>query len=1057
LFGIVGEGSGSFLKFTGSIGDFLVSVDQALKKGDRLHNFFVLLGSILAAPIRLLKQLASAIGELFGGFDQKASGGVSDSLDAMGRSMTPLQKLIQAISEAWRRFINSFGNAGQVIQPVVDGIVKVFQGITPALNSAIQSMNFSAILEVIRTGLLGGLVLMFKKFFAGGSFADALGGFGGGILGNISGAFDALTGSLKAMQTNIKADTLRKIAIAIALLTASVVALSFIDDKKLNKALAAMAIGFGQLLASMAILTKISGTAGFVKVPVIAASMILLAGAITLLTLAVRSLSSLSWGELIKGLTGVSVLLVVISQAAGPLSRNSAGMISAGLGITAIAVAMKILASAIGDFGGLSWGEIGKGLAGVAVGLALIAAASKLMPPGMVAIGAGLVAVALGLKILGSAVAQFGDMDWKVIGKGMVGIAGGLLIIAAAMNLMPKNMVVTAAGLLLVAIALKGVVSSIESFGGMSVGGLAKGLISLALALTILTVALYAMEGTLAGAAALAIAAAGLALLAPALVALGKQSWGQIVKGLVSLTAALVILGAAGILLEPVIPAMLGLGAALVLVGAGLALAGAGIALIGVGLSAIAVAGPVAVGILVQALVQLAESIPRVITKLVIGLLQVVQALAASAPKFVAAMAQILILLLDAIIKAAPKIAQAFTALLDMALSVIKSNQGKIIQAGFDLIIAFLKGINNNIPRVVSMFITIILTIINTVVGQLGRIVNAGAQLLAKFLIGIANNIATVVRSAVNVVLSFASGIAQTLGKITAQGLSIVTHLVSAVASGAAKLVSSGIKMVSNIITGIFDKLGDLASAGAKAAARFISSVAHAALELVDKGAQAIINFMNGVASAIRRYEPQMIRAGTNIGAAIISGLVSGITSSGGRIVSALGGVVGNAINAAKKKLHIKSPSRVFYEIGTNIIDGLALGITENEDTTTTAVESMVSNIADLANTIPSYLDGIIDMEPVITPVLDLTAVQAGADQMTGIIATTPVVAATSFGQASAISTAPPPGTEEAAQVPGTSVTFQQNNYSPEALSEVEIYRQTKNQISQLRTALALP
>ena len=45
---------------------------------------------------------------------------------------------------------------------------------------------------------------------------------------------------------------------------------------------------------------------------------------------------------------------------------------------------------------------------------------------------------------------------------------------------------------------------------------------------------------------------------------------------------------------------------------------------------------------------------------------------------------------------------------------------------------------------------------------------------------------------------------------------------------------------------------------------------------------------------------------------------------------------------------------------------------------------------------------------------------------------------------------------EQTAAAPGgTSVKFEQNNYSPEALTEIEIYRQTKNQLSQLKSALA--
>jgi hypothetical protein len=89
---------------------------------------------------------------------------------------------------------------------------------------------------------------------------------------------------------------------------------------------------------------------------------------------------------------------------------------------------------------------------------------------------------------------------------------------------------------------------------------------------------------------------------------------------------------------------------------------------------------------------------------------------------------------------------------------------------------------------------------------------------------------------------------------------------------------------------------------------------------------------------------------------------------------------------------------------------------------------------------------------------LDLTQVQAGADQKNTMINTAPVVGSTSFGQASAISsTQSPQGPAgDTTGQPPTTITYQQNNYSPESLSDIEIYRQTKNQLSQLRSALAI-
>ena len=901
LFGVVGEGSGSFLNFTGTIGDFLVSVDQAMKKGEGLNKFFDGLGSVLAVPIKLLGALGKALLSVVG-IKQKGSGGLGESLGEMSEKMDPLAQGIEKVNGAWESFLAMLGRIKTSLGPIIDAIGNVLSGIGDALSDAFSTANIQNTLAVLQTGLLGGIAIMIKKFVSGG-FAE---GLGGGIMGNIADSFDAVTGSLQAMQTNIKAGTLQKIAISIGILTASVVALSMIDPAKLNSALSAMAIGFGQLLGAMAILTNVSKSAGFLKVPFIAASLILLATAVGILTLAVTNLSQLSWEELGKGLAGVAVLLGAISLAVKPLSKGSMGMISAGLGITAIAVAMKILASAVKDFGGMSWGEIAKGLVAVAAALAGIGLASKLFPAGMVSIGVGLIAVSLGLKLLASAVGTFGNMAWGTIGKGMLTVAGGLLIIAGAMALMPPNMIVTAAGLVLVSLALKGIASVIQSFGDTPIGELAKGIGALAASLIVLGLALYGMSGSIAGAAALAVAAVGLALLAPAMERLGKQSWGEILKGLVSLAGALVIIGLASALLAPVIPTMLGLGVALLAIGGGLALAGAGIFLVGAGLSAIAVAGPAAIMILVKALESLVMAIPKFVIGVVMGLLTIVEKIAEVAPKFLAAFVKILITIVDAVIIVSPKLEKAIIALLTAALNVIDAMIPRMLETGFKLLMALLNGIGNNIGQVVVSVANIVITLLQALASKYPQIVAAGAETLVSMLKGIANNMRTVVTAAAEVIASFVSGIAQNMSKIAHAGTEVMTSLLSAISNYYQRMITTGMVLIARLITGIGDKAGDLVDAAQSAANKFIHAISSALNRLVSEGADAIIGLVRGMRQTIDSKSPELNREGALLGGAIVRGIASGIAAGAGGVLSALGGVVGRAVSSAKKKLHIE-------------------------------------------------------------------------------------------------------------------------------------------------------
>lgn len=82
----------------------------------------------------------------------------------------------------------------------------------------------------------------------------------------------------------------------------------------------------------------------------------------------------------------------------------------------------------------------------------------------------------------------------------------------------------------------------------------------------------------------------------------------------------------------------------------------------------------------------------------------------------------------------------------------------------------------------------------------------------------------------------------------------------------------------------------------------------------------------------------KMVTMGTDL----IMGLVNGITSAAGALVTAVTGAVGGAIDAAKKKLGIASPSKVFAEIGGYTGEGFAMGVDESAPEAQAAMTSMV-------------------------------------------------------------------------------------------------------------------
>lgn len=844
----LGGSSGGFLDFTGNVGDWLVHIDKVLKKGQGLTNFFSGLTAVL-----------TGIAKGFGAAGSKITG-VTDNL------------------------------AGKV-QPALQKVVDLFKNLGHSIANALSSTDTSNVLRALNVGLLAAIGLAIKKFFTTG-FQFDIGGIG--VIGQVQNSIRNMNITFMNMQRTLKSDALLKLGIAIALVTASIIALSLVDSEKLNSGITALAFAFAELLGAMKIMDQIGTVMSTVKMPVIAASLILLAGAIDLLVIAVVALAQLSWEQLLKGLGAVVVLLGALSAASIPLSANSKGMIQAGIGIAAMAV---------------------------------------------------------GINLLAGAVAIFGSMDLTTLAKGLGSVAAALVIIAAGMRVMPKGMVAQAAALVLIAAALQGIALALKVLGSSSWEEIGRGLASLAGALVILAIAMHAMTGTLAGSAALALAASSLALLAPALKLLGTMSWKEIARGLTALAAALIVLGVAGAVIQGISAGIIALGAAIFLFGAGVALFGAGINLIAKGLATLAKVGPESMAIVTDALVKFMQTLPQFVKALVDTLLEFVKEIAAHGPEFAKAFGVIIVTIANAIVKAAPQLGRAMSAIIVTLLQVIVDAAPRIIAAGITIILDLLKGISDNIGLVVKRATDIIVNFLGALSSNANRIVAAGFNFVISLVKGIADNIGKVSTAALSIITTIVTALTKGITQVVTAGGKILAGIVSGIAQNISKIIDKGGDIILAFVKGIGSKGSEIVTAAGNAAGKFINALSTAIVKLADTGATAMINFLHGIANVIRTREPEMIDAGVDIGTAIIDGMIKGLEKALPRLIKEAEHVVTSLPGKFIKVLGIGSPSKVFADIGGYIMDGLSLGISSDTgalDSITKSAYGIINGVKDV-------------------------------------------------------------------------------------------------------------
>lgn len=713
-------------------------------------------------------------------------------------------------------FLGILGTIWNVITTIGSKISEVCSGIGEVLADTFRSGDIAAGLDVLNGGLLAGILMGIKKFV--GSIEDSFDEVND-ILGNVTGILDSVRGCFEAYQQNLKAGTLLKIAGAIGILAASILVIATIKPEKLTASLGAITALFGELMGSLAIFSKISGDlTGTFKA---CTAMISISTAVLILASALKKLSSIDPEGIVKGLTAIGGLMAELALFLN-FAKLDGKMTSTSMGILILSSAMVVLASAVKKFGGMSWEEIGKGLASVGALLLEVSAFTKLTGSAkkVISTATAMVILASSMKIFASAIKDFGNMSWERLGRGLAAMAGALAEVTIAMRLLPKNMISLSTGLLVVGAALKVLASALKNMSGMSWNEIARGLVAMGGSLTILAVALNVMKGTIGGSAAMIVAAGALAILAPTLKLLGTMSWDEIARGLVTLAGAFTIIGVAGLVLQPLVPAILGLSASFALlgvaalgIGAGLFAAGAGISAIATGLGMLATVTTGSAAAIVAALTiiisGIASLIPAVAAKIGEAIIVLCKVITQGIPAIGEAIKAVVLTLVDVLVECVPALADGALKLLAGVLDALVKYTPQIVDSVFQFLIGVLEGIAQNLPGLIQAAVDVLMAFFSGIVDALSGI---DTDVLLKGIVGI--GLLSAIMMALSAVASLVPGAmigVLGVGAVIAE-MALVLAAIGALAQipGLSWLINEGGELLEGIGTAIGKFIGGI-------------------------------------------------------------------------------------------------------------------------------------------------------------------------------------------------------------------------------------------------------
>lgn len=755
--------------------------------------------------------IADAVGTMMGTLAEKLGNtdfsGVLDILNSIA---------VGGIALSVSKFLKSVTEPLEGLNGVLEGVTEILDGVRGCFEAYQTNLKAGTLLKIgAAIALLAGSIVAISLIDSDKLSAS---------LGAITVLFANLLGAM-AIFNKISSDTgkvskactaMIAMSVAVSILAGALKKVSDLDWGELARGLVGIAG-----LTTIVVASSKAMASSQKQVMKGATSLIIFGAAIKILASACEDLSKLQWDELGRELTGVGVLFAEIAVFLR-VAKFNGKMISTATGIVILSAAMKVLASACKDFGQMEWSEIGKGLAGIGGLLAELAVFTNLAGNAkhVMSTGVALIAIGAAMKIFASAVKDFGQLQWDEIGRGLTAMGGALAEVAIAVNLMPKNMIGIGTGLVIVGGALEIIANCMSKFGGMQWEEIGRGLTVMGGALAELAISLNFMKGTLGGSAALLVASGALAVLAPVLSILGALSWEAIAKGLISIAGAFTIIGLAGAVLTPLVPTILALSGAFALIGVGVLTIGAGLLAAGTGLSALAIgftalatAGAAGATAIVAALTVIvtgiAGLIPAVLTKVGEGIIAICKVIAAGAPAIGEAVKAVVLTLIDVFVSCVPQLADGALQLVVGVLAALVTYTPQIVDLAFKFLIGILDGIASNLPSLIKAGVDVLVAFFAGIVDAL-RGIDTGALLKGIAGIGLLSAIMLALSATASLVPGAMVGILG-MGAVVAE-MALVLAAVGLLSKlpGLSWLIGEGGKLLQGIGTAIGQFVGGI-------------------------------------------------------------------------------------------------------------------------------------------------------------------------------------------------------------------------------------------------------
>ena len=365
------------------------------------------LSDIATIPLNVLSKIGKFFSDLKGNTKtiDNATTGTNRFKDALEKLCSGIKTYVKNIKEAMEQskfldtLLNVAKNLFRIVKKILsglgNGLISFLEGLGNTFANA-DATTFVALLNtLVSSGILASLFKIIKDF-------SGIKKIGSKIANSLNGIRD----TLKSFQNQLNAQAIKDIAVSIAILSASMMALSLIDADKL-----------------------------WTSVKVMSALIVVLSAAF----ISIARLTNMFEGTSEGDASGIKKLLTKVGEGIGVGIKNFLSKVGTAHTIAAFGLTLLLLAGAIKLISTMSWKEMGVGLITMTVCMGLLVGAIGILSTvkdkdlkqanknikKLRSIAGSIAVLTVSLKFVSG-------IDWKEMGVGLISLGSVIILMTAA-------------------------------------------------------------------------------------------------------------------------------------------------------------------------------------------------------------------------------------------------------------------------------------------------------------------------------------------------------------------------------------------------------------------------------------------------------------------------------------------------------------------------------------------------------------------------------------------------------------------------------------------------